>query len=246
MKKYSKEVKNFIAQHVKGVSNKELVELVNAEFGPIFTESKMSSYKKRHDLRSGTPRGTPPGSPTKLYPKEIQEFIKDNHVGTGPKGMAELLNKIFGTSYTNEQMKSYYSYRKINGGLNGRFEKGHIPVNYRPIGSERIDSKKGYTLIKTGEPNTWEFKHKMIWEAKYGKVPEEYVLTFLDGDKSNIKLENLALITMAESLEINRSGLRSSNSEFTKTGILIAKVNISQRKRKKSLEQKQQAERTEK
>jgi hypothetical protein len=77
----------------------------------------------------------------------------------------------------------------------------------------------------------------VLWEKKNGKVPEGYVLTFLDGDKSNITLDNLALISMAESLEITRSNLRSTNPEFTKTGILIAKVKIarSKRKRKKNL-----------
>ncbi len=75
----------------------------------------------------------------------------------------------------------------------------------------------------------------MLWEKKNGKVPEGYVLTFLDGDKSNFTLDNLALISMAESLEITRSNLRSTNPEFTKTGILIAKVKIARSKRKKNL-----------
>jgi hypothetical protein len=74
----------------------------------------------------------------------------------------------------------------------------------------------------------------VLWEEKNGKVPEGHVLTFLDGDKRNISLENLALITMAESLEITRSNLRSANPDFTKTGILIAKVKIARSKRKKN------------
>jgi hypothetical protein len=256
MKRYPMEVKNFIAKHVGGTTTKVLVALVNENFGPIFTESKMKSYKSNNKLKSGTPIGLPAGRPTMLYPKEIKEFIKVNHVGIGPKDMMEQLNKRFGTSYTHEQMKNYYGNHGINSGLDGQFPKGHIPlnkgrkgyhapgsekgwfkkghrpVNHKPLGSERVDVD-GYRLIKTAEPNVWRPKHKVIWEGKNGEVPEGYVLTFLDADKQNITLENLALITMAESLELTRSNLRSKNAEFTKTGILIVKVKKARIKRKK-------------
>lgn len=256
MKRYPKEVKAFIAEHVKGTTTKDLVVLVNETFGPIFTESKMKSYKSNNKLKSGTPIGLPAGRPTKLYPKEIKEFIKANHVGVGPKDMMDQLNKTFGTSYSREQIKHYYGNHGINSGLDGQFPKGHIPpnkgrkgyhspgsekgwfkkghrpVNHKPLGSERVDVD-GYTLIKTAEPNVWRPKHKVIWEEKNGEVPEGCVLTFLDADKLNINLENLALITMAESLELTRSNLRSENAEFTKTGILIVKVKKARIERKK-------------
>jgi hypothetical protein len=195
---------------------------------------------------------------SKEYPQEVRKFILKHLQGTGPAKMAELLNKEFGTDYTRSQLKSYYGNHKLNSGTDGRFEKGHVPankgkkgyhapgcekswfknghisMNHRPVGSERIDNKNGYTLIKIAEPNTWVLKHKYIWEAANGPVPDGYVLTFLDGDKRNISLENLELITMAESLEINRSGLRCGNTELTKIGILIAKIKIAGKKKKKA------------
>lgn len=256
MKRYPKEVKDFIAENVIGTTTKTLVKLVNAKFGTDFTESKMKSYKANNKLKSGTPLGLPAGRPTEIYPEEIQRFIAEKHTGVGPKDMAELLNKMFGTSYTKMQLKSYYGNHDINSGLTGYFpeghrpsnkgkkgyhspgcekgwfKKGHNPVNHKPVGSERLDVD-GYTLIKTSEPNVWKLKHKIIWEEKNGSVPKGHVLTFLDGNKDNITLENLTLITMAESLEMTRSNLRSDNPEFTKTGILIAKVKAIRSKRKK-------------
>ncbi len=255
MSRFPEEVHKFIAQNVKGTTTKDLVELVNAKFGTIFTESKMKSYKTNHKLKSETPGGLPSGRPTELYPEEIQNFIEENHTGVGPKGMTELLNKTFGTNYTLMQMKSYYGNHNIDSGLKGYFPKGNIPankgikgyhspgsekewfpkghitINHKPVGSERIDVD-GYTLIKTAEPNIWTPKHKVIWEEKNGKVPEGHVLTFLDGDRGNITLDNLSLITMAESLQITRLNLRSSNPEYTKTGILIAKVKIARNGRR--------------
>lgn len=256
-RKYTEAQVEFIKENVKGTTTRKLVEMVNEKFGAIFTESKMKSYKTNHKLNSGTPVGLPAGRPTELYPEKIKNFIKENHVGVGPKDMAELLNKTFGTSYTKMQMKSYYGNNEINSGVTGHFDKGHTPfnkgqkgicaagckktcfkkgntpLNHKPVGSERIDID-GYTLVKTAEPNVWELKHRVIWEEENGKVPEGYVLTFLDGDKENITLGNIALITMAESLTITKLNLRSSEPEYTKTGILIAKVNIASSKRKKA------------
>ena len=251
--KYSEEVKKFIAENVPGVTTKDLVVLVNAEFGLDFTESKMKSYKTNHKLKSGTPTGISAGKPSKQYPEEIRKFIIESYVSVGPKDMAELLNNTFGTSYTHTQLKGYYANHKLNSGITGFypkghvpankgkkghhapgsekgwFQKGHIPVNHRQVGSERVDTD-GYVWIKVKEPNVWYPKHKVIWEAENGNVPDGYVITFLDGNKENIQLDNLALITMAESLELTRSRLRYDNGELTKTGILITKVKIAGRK----------------
>ena len=247
MKRYPKEVKTFIEEHVKGTTTRDLVEIVNAEFGPIFTEVKMKAFKNNHKLKSETPGGTQAGRPTKLYPMLVKEFIEKNHVGVGRQEMTELLNKEFGTHYTCKQIKTYYQNHCIRSGLDYRFKKGRVPLNkgrkgyyspgsekgwfkkgntpmnHKPVGTEVIQGF-GYTWVKVAEPNIWEPKHRLVWEEANGEVPEGYVLTFLDGNKRNITSENLALITQAESLELTKSDLRSENAKFTETGILIVKV----------------------
>lgn len=54
-------------------------------------------------------------------------------------------------------------------------------------------------------------------------------------------LNNLALLTSAENLELTRNGLRSETSEFTKTGVLIAKSIVTTRKVKKRKKEKNNA-----
>ena len=258
MRAYSQEIQDYIRLHVQGTTTENLVLMVNAKFNAGFTKAKMKSYKTNHKLRSGTPCGLPAERATMLYPAGIKKFIAKNHVGIGPKNMAELLNHTFGTHYTAKQMKSYYANHKINSETTGYFLKGHtpankgqkgyyapgcekgwfqkgqVPVNHKQVGSERID-KDGYTLVKTAEPNVWRLKHRMIWEAAHGKVPAGYVVTFLDGDKHNFDPGNLALISQAENVVMETSSLRSENPEFTKTGILIAKVTLAGSQRKKRI-----------
>ena len=149
---------------------------------------------------------------------------------------------------------------KINNGLTGCFKKGHIPVNKgvkgirykgcektwykkgnlphntKPIGYERIN-KDGYIEVKiamrpgdTKNGHNFVGKHRLVWEAANGPIPKGYKLIFLDGNKQNCDLENLALVTNAEHLQLTRLGLRSENAQFTETGILIVKTGIAVRK----------------
>ena len=112
------------------------------------------------------------------------------------------------------------------------FKKGNTPPQYRPVGSERIDAKDGYTLVKVADPNKWALKHKIIYEEAYGKVPEDHVVIFLDGNKCNFDLNNLKCISQAENLYLNRYGLRFDDKDLTETAVNMAKLNTAIKERK--------------
>lgn len=121
-----------------------------------------------------------------------------------------------------------------------RFKKGNIPVNANPIGSEIID-KDGYTWIrvpcryvtKSGKCKTYITKQQYIWEQEKGELPDGHKVIFLDGDKTNFDINNLALVSDAEHLEMIRKDLRTNNAELMQTGILIARINCTVRKKDK-------------
>ena len=52
----------------------------------------------------------------------------------------------------------------------------------------------------------------------------ESKITFIDGDKLNIQISNLRLITKAENAIINNKGLRGESPELFETGLLVAKL----------------------
>ena len=111
------------------------------------------------------------------YSEEQKKFIIDNYYGKYSKELADIFNKQFNTNITAKEIKNYRENHKLNSGLTGRFEKGHvthnkgkkqteymskeaigktkatrfkkgnIPQNHRDIGEERI-SKDGYIYIK--------------------------------------------------------------------------------------------------
>lgn len=73
------------------------------------------------------------------------------------------------------------------------FQKGHIPANYRPVGSERVNAD-GYIEVKVADPNKWKLKHRVVWESVNGKIPKGSIIIFRDNDKSNTDIDNLLLI----------------------------------------------------
>lgn len=197
------------------------------------------------------------------YPQEVKDYIFANYKGIGPKAMTELVNEKFGTQYRKNQMKGFYANHKLNSGLTGRFEKGHVPANKgthpptvgrmaetqfkkgglppntKPIGYERI-TRDGYTEVKIAmRPDrkngikNFILKHRLVWEQANGPIPKGYNIIFKDGDKTNCDIDNLALISKTENLTMMRRGLRSEDPQLTETGVLIARAEVTMRKRRK-------------
>ena len=83
-----------------------------------------------------------------------------------------------------------------------QFKKGLVPSNTLPIGSERY-SKDGYLERKTGNPNNWRAVHLVVWESQNGELPKGHAIAFKDGNKENIAIENLELVTRAELMARN-------------------------------------------
>lgn len=84
-----------------------------------------------------------------------------------------------------------------------QFKPGNRPWSWRPIGSRRV-SKEGYLEEKVSEPRGYAFVHHLVWIAAGNTpVPKSHALVFRDGDKRNISIDNLELITRAELMRRN-------------------------------------------
>lgn len=194
------------------------------------------------------------------YTEEEHKFLQSFISGHTYKEIVDEYNKRFDEPITESRVKAYMNNHKLNNGLTGRFKKGNVPFNKgikgvrydgcektwfqkgnlphntKPIGYERL-TKDGYIEVKiamrpgdTKNGHNFVGKHRIVWEDANGPIPKGYKLIFLDGNKLNCNLENLALVTNAEHLQLTRLGLRNGNPDFTETGILIAKTGIAVRK----------------
>lgn len=191
-----------------------------------------------------------------LYTEEQREFIKKNVVGRTGRELTELINKEFGIELSVSKVNSYKKNYGLKSGLSGcfqpgvvpfnkgkkhptgyknsgQFENGKRPHNYKPIGTERINGD-GYVDIKIADPGKWKGKHKIIWEESNGPIPKNHVVIFADGNKLNLDIENLLLITRRQLMAMNRYHLITDDIELTKMGVIVAKIHekIAERRRK--------------
>jgi hypothetical protein len=96
------------------------------------------------------------------------------------------------------------------GGKQTRFQpgirQGKAMRLWQPVGTERI-SKDGYLERKINEDRPfqrrWRGVHLLVWEAARGQIPDGYAVTFKDGDKQNVDIENLQLTSRADLMRRN-------------------------------------------
>ncbi len=120
------------------------------------------------------------------------------------------------------------------GGESTQFKKGNKPWNYKPVGSERVNTD-GYPEVKIADPNKWKGKHILVWEATNGPVPKGHVLIFGDGNKKNVEINNLLLVSRKQLVRLNKHNLIQNDAELTRAGIVIADIynKIGERKRQR-------------
>lgn len=181
------------------------------------------------------------------YSKEEKEWLNANIPGKHSSEILDGFKNKFGFELTKIQLKNYKSNNKIFSGFKGSegiappnkgkklpkeiyekrkktmFKKGRKPHNHKPIGSKRIN-KDGYSEIKIKEPNKWELEHRLIWKKHKGKIPKRHLVIFLDGDKSHLDIDNLALIDQKINLTLNKNNLRFESKELTESGVALAKI----------------------
>ena len=80
--------------------------------------------------------------------------------------------------------------------------------NYKPIGSIRV-SKDGYMERKFTDDQSlppamrWKHLHLELWEQHHGKPPAGHAVCFINGDKTDLRIDNLECISRAELMARN-------------------------------------------
>ncbi|WP_151675776.1 HNH endonuclease signature motif containing protein [Acinetobacter soli] len=179
------------------------------------------------------------------YTPEQLDYIKTN-CSLERKELTANVNRIFGTYFTVDAIKSLCKRKQWNTGRtghfikdhkpwntgtkgvckpnSGNFQKGQITWNKKPVGYERICSKDGYVLIKVAEPNVFKLKHRVVWEQVNGAVPDGHIVAFKNMDRTDCRIENLMLMSKSEMARFNQSFKLLANDLNKESCLLMAKV----------------------
>ncbi|MFM0790826.1 HNH endonuclease signature motif containing protein [Streptococcus suis] len=181
----------------------------------------------------------------RLLTDEQHDYFVKIQKGRSAKEVAKVMNDQFGVYLNANQIKNYRRNHGLKSGLTGHFEKGQIPhnkgkkypgmrnsgqfkkgnrpANYLPVGTVNYTTD-GYPKIKVADPDKWEYLHRQTWEKHHGLVPDGHSVVFLDGDKTNWDISNLACLSKNEIVRMNRDGLFASDADLTKVGIGYTKL----------------------
>jgi hypothetical protein len=99
-------------------------------------------------------------------------------------------------------------YRAGGRSVEHQFKPGQLPHNTVPVGTEVI-GVDGYLKRKISDSRqsharfNWKFVHVLVWEEHHGPVPKGHRLSFKNGDKADIRIDNLELVTHVEHMRRN-------------------------------------------
>lgn len=257
IKVYTPEMREWLAENVKGVYYRDLVKIFNEKFGTNITVKALRTKVKIWRLSNGLQgKGRPA---PKLFTDEQIEFVRQVAKGSSYAQITIDVNSKFGLSMTKEQIEGLMCREKITTGTGGFFQKGHVPQNkgkkmspeqykkcsgtmfkkgnvpknYKPVGSKRI-LKEGYVEIKIADPNQWELEHRLVWEKAHGPIPHNCVIIHLDQNKQNNSLENLKMVHRNITPIMHHLKGWSRNKNITDLSLNIAqlKKTIKEKRRK--------------
>lgn len=234
---------------------RSLTRAFNERFDIDKTEVAIKSALKNHKILCGRHQKDRLVSRLRIYTPEHAQFLRDNYTGRSIAELTAMFNDRFRSDKTRQQIKTFVHNRGITSGRTGyfkkgnkpwntgtkgmtgantrSFKKGNVPANRKPLGSERIDPKDGFVLIKVAEqdPHTgfstrYKHKHVRIWERKNGHVPKGMVVAFRDSDRTNIEPENLMLISRAELFRLNKHDYKNTPDELKPSVLAMSKLEV--------------------
>lgn len=201
---YPEDMADYIRSIASGRNCHEIAEMVNRHYGAdIIDGVRVRAFKKNHGITSGLDCRFKKGQEPRNKGKKQTEYMSPEAI---------------------ERTKAT------------RFKPGNTPANLLPVGAI-VKNTEGYLLRKISMEGSqwerWEFLHRAVWEEHNGPVPDGMMVSFKNGDKEDLDIDNLMLISNAENLELYRSRLRFDERELTEVGLTLAKLKIKTRERRR-------------
>lgn len=123
--------------------------------------------------------------------------------------------------------------------------RGVAARNWRPVGTILTDAD-GYLRIKVreakpgeaygfGNCGVWPLLHRHVWERTHGPIPPGHAVVFKNGIKTDVRLDNLELLTRRQLMA--RNSVHNLPKPLASTIQLLGALNRQIRKRTKAHEE---------
>ena len=183
--------------------------------GRAWTEAEVSLLKQAYADTSNTELGTLLGRKPKYVASKGHSLGLRKSAAFLSSAASGRMNACSDKSRAHQFKPGLIPWNKGMKGINlgngaGRFKKGHLSgraeKRLKPLGYRRV-TDEGYHQIKIREDGPtnrrWKMVHVLMWEAEHGPVPAGHCVVFRNGDKNDLRLDNLELISRAENMRRN-------------------------------------------
>lgn len=167
------------------------------------------------------------------YTDEEKDFIRQNyHDCNSHAELTCMFNEQFGTSLKVETLRDY-CHKKL--GLKGMPNGGQYRIGGKsrdlPLGTIRKVPTATYIKIGNNDthltgykPPNWMPLQQYIWEQKFGPIPKNHFVIFLDGNTENFDISNLAVINRRISAQMAINRFYTENTELTRAGLMCIEL----------------------
>lgn len=235
---FTSEMEQWLKDNYNSLNTNSIQDLTN-NFNKVFGTNKTQksvwhkAYRlSKHDFIKNNTRI--------YYTLEMIDRLKELVPKYSYAKCAEILSKEFNYNFTAEMINhkaSRLGIKKPNRGFsnldpslpnNGKFKKGMIGFKTKPVGTEIMRTTKDgrmFIVVKIGEPDVWEFKHRLIWQQYHGEIPKNGRIIFADNNTMNFDIDNLLLVSINENKYLSYYNLKFDDKDLTKTGLNILRLN---------------------
>ena len=221
--RYTDEIIEYVKNNYKGKTTIDFAKELSQKFGLDITDSKLQNLKNRIKIKDNFIfEPVPNGGCYKKGQEPFNKGLKWDEYLT-----KEQQQKMLKTTYKN----GHKSHNAVNVGDEAMRYSGSHPDD------------EGYVYVKVcdGKLNkNWKPKQQVIWEKKYGEIPDGHKVIFLDGDRFNFDINNLALVSNGEELHVNKLNIVSGNPELKKTAVLAVKTRFKALEKERNMKYEQE------
>lgn len=224
--RYSEEEIQWLKDNVCTMGYDDLAIKFNEKFNLDIKGTTLKSYVSVHKI---------PHKkwvmPRYVYTNEEIEWLRNNiNFFKNYECLTKEFNKIFNKNKNQHNIKDLCSDNDIHKEINyGKY--GYRHRNQYPLGTEIETNNYIYVKTQMGvgkrfrgykEPY-WTIKQKLIYEQHYGKIKDDEMVIFLDGNTKNFDINNLYPVNRRIAVQLN-SKCWYGNSELTKAMIEVLKA----------------------
>lgn len=181
------------------------------------------------------------------WTEEEDKFLHDNYTILTRKQCGKALNRSvrsigarmfkFGLTSGNNIGQFTNGSKPWNHGIKGlhhspatEFKKGSIPANTKHDGfitTRNYKRGRAYKYIRIGKCN-WKLYHQYVWEQENGPIPEGLILRFINGDSTDVRIDNLELVSRKKQMRDNHNTEKTAVSmkRIWDNGVMLNNDNV--------------------